>query len=64
MNHLDATKELIARDYKKLPEVKVKGGLRLSIHNEILIPQHEAVELINYNPNPSIKAPLSVGMGH
>ena len=64
LNHLDAASELCKRKFKDLPEVTVKGGLRLSIHDEILIPQHQSVELKNYNPNPSIKAPLSVGMGH
>jgi thymidylate synthase len=63
-NHLEAAKELVQRNIKELPKVVVKGGLRLSVGNDILIPRHEAVELKNYNPHPAIKAPLSVGMGH
>lgn len=61
LNHKEGVKELLKRDYKTLPTVRVDEGLKFINNNEIFIPNHSMVTLENYIPNPPIKAELSVG---
>lgn len=61
LNHLLQAEQLIERDFKKLPQVTVQQGVRIINKDMLFIPSHDMVELKNYNPNPPIKAPLSVG---
>jgi thymidylate synthase len=32
-----------------------------NMNNEVIIPEFDDIEIINYNPKPAIPAPLSVG---
>jgi thymidylate synthase len=54
-NHINQAEEYLNRKNLELPSVLIKKGLSLPIE----IPKHSDFELINYNPQKPIKAPLS-----
>lgn len=55
LNHLDQVKEQIKRKSKPLPKLKINSQLK-NIDNI----KSEWIEIINYDPHPPIKAPISV----
>ena len=54
-NHLDQAREQLTRDCRPLPRMKLEPTVK-NIHDF----QFEHFELLNYDPHPSIKAPISV----
>tara|TARA_B100000902_G_scaffold302741_1_gene290791 strand:- start:5259 stop:6071 length:813 start_codon:yes stop_codon:yes gene_type:complete len=56
-NHLRQSAEYLNRADTLLPTVELKKGLSLT--HEVVIPTHEDITLINYNPASAIKAPLA-----
>lgn len=60
VNHVDAVKEQLSRTEKTLPQLKLKKDLKTLEDIENL--EYEDFELIGYNPDPAIKAELSVGL--
>lgn len=55
-NHIDAVAEQLSREPKQLPTLKSVNSLYDAIENGI------KYEIINYEPHPTIKAELSVGV--
>jgi thymidylate synthase len=64
-NHLDQAKEFLDRPIRATPQLELAQGIFHSdgaLHNSALyIPGSQEIKLVNYNPLPAIKAPLSVG---
>lgn len=64
-NHLDQAKEYINRPQRALPQLHLDESIRISkkmdAHGMLIIPEASEIKLLNYNPYPAIKAPLSVG---
>lgn len=54
-NHFDQVKEQLSRTPRKLPSMKINPAVK-NIEDFV----YEDFELIDYNPYPSIKAPISV----
>ncbi|MEP6603800.1 MAG: thymidylate synthase [Spartobacteria bacterium] len=54
-NHLDQAREQLARDCRSLPRMKLNPAIK-NIHDFTF----EDFELIDYDPHPSIKAPIAV----
>jgi thymidylate synthase len=54
-NHLDQAREQLARDFRPLPRMRLNPEIT-SIHEF----KFEDFELLDYNPHPSIKAPIAV----
>ena len=54
-NHLEQAREQLTRDCRSLPRMKLDPTVK-NIHDF----QFEHFELLNYDPHPSIKAPISV----
>ena len=65
-NHLDQAMTQLSRKMTILPKIKIDKGLTVSGFNNqyVGIPDMKDIQLIDYNPAPAIKAPLSVGVGH
>ena len=65
-NHLDQAKEQLSRKLSILPKIKIDKSITLTgFDNQYVgIPDIKDIQLIDYNPAPAIKAPLSVGVGH
>ena len=63
-NHLDQAKEFLDRPIRATPQLELTQGI---FHSEdtwlgmLYIPESQEIKLVNYNPLPAIKAPLSVG---
>jgi thymidylate synthase len=60
-NHLDQAKEYLSRPKRGMPSLKLHRCLNNNVLEGVNIPDAEDIELIGYNPLPTIKAPLSVG---
>jgi thymidylate synthase len=60
-NHLDQAKEYLSRPKRGMPSLKLHRCLNNNVLESVNIPDAEDIELIGYNPLPTIKAPLSVG---
>ena len=64
-NHLDQAKEFLDRPIRATPQLELAQGIFHSdgaLHSSALyIPGSQEIKLVNYNPLPAIKAPLSVG---
>lgn len=54
-NHLDQAHEQLAREPRPLPRMQINPAIR-----EITDFRYEDFELLDYNPHPTIKAPISV----
>jgi thymidylate synthase len=54
-NHLEQAREQLTRDCRSLPRMKLNPTIK-----NIRDFQFEDFELLNYNPHPSIKAPIAV----
>jgi thymidylate synthase len=54
-NHLDQAREQLSRDCRPLPQLRLNPVVS-DIHGF----QFEDFEILNYNPHPAIKAPISV----
>jgi thymidylate synthase len=54
-NHLDQAREQLTRECRVLPRMKLNPAVR-SIHDF----KFEDFQLLDYNPHPSIKAPIAV----
>jgi thymidylate synthase len=65
-NHLSQASEQLSRKLSILPKIKINKSITLTgFDNQYVgIPDIKDIELIDYNPAPAIKAPLSVGVGH
>ena len=61
-NHIDQANEFVARHHNpKCAELELDYGIFIDSKNILHIPELNEIRLNNYNPLPSIKAPLSVG---
>jgi len=61
-NHIDQANEFVARYHNpKCAELELDYGIFIDSKNILHIPELSEIRLNNYNPLPSIKAPLSVG---
>ena len=62
-NHLKQADEYLDRGIKGyLDPATVEIDEGIYIHsNKVNIPTADKIKLLNYNPHPAIKAPLSVG---
>jgi len=54
-NHLEQAREQLTRDRRSLPQMKLNSSVK-NIHAF----KFEDFELVDYNPHPSIKAPIAV----
>jgi thymidylate synthase len=54
-NHINQVREYLSREDGELPILKLKKGITI----EGSLPTHGDIELINYNPQKPIKAPLA-----
>lgn len=54
-NHFDQVKEQLSREPRALPKMKINPAVK-----DIFGFKYEDFELVDYNPHPSIKAPIAV----
>jgi thymidylate synthase len=54
-NHVDKARQQLTRDCRSLPKMKLNPAIK-NIDNF----KFEDFELLDYNPHPSIKAPIAV----
>jgi len=55
LNHLEQAREQLTREPKALPQLKLNPAV-----TDIFAFQYEDIEIVNYDPHPSIKAPIAV----
>ena len=54
-NHFDQVKEQLSRTPKALPKLKLNPAVK-----DIFVFKFEDFEILDYNPDPMIKAPIAV----
>jgi thymidylate synthase len=54
-NHFEQVELQLSRDFRPLPEMKINPAVK-----NIFDFKYEDFELVNYNPHPTIKAPIAV----
>ncbi|GDX52880.1 thymidylate synthase [Bacteroidota bacterium] len=54
-NHIEQVNELLSRDFRPLPKMKLNPQVK-----NIFDFKFSDFELVNYNPHPSIKAPIAI----
>ena len=54
-NHMEQVEEQLSREFRQLPEIKINPKVK-----DIFSFAYDDFELLNYNPHPSIKAPVAV----
>ena len=54
-NHLEQTRTQLSRSFRALPTMKINPNVK-----SIFDFKYEDFELLNYDPHPSIKAPIAV----
>ncbi|MEI7802995.1 MAG: thymidylate synthase [Bacteroidota bacterium] len=54
-NHIEQVNELLSRDFRPLPQMKLNPQVK-----NIFDFKFSDFELVNYNPHPSIKAPIAI----
>jgi thymidylate synthase len=61
-DHLKQARIYLSRvEPAPMPKLKLKRGMYSNMNNEVIIPEFDDIEIINYDPKPAIPAPLSVG---
>jgi thymidylate synthase len=62
-NHIDAVKEQLSRKPTKLPDISFENGIKMvgyygnvQRYLDITIPEPEQINILNYKPQPAIKA--------
>ena len=55
LNHLEQAREQLGRDPRPLPRMRLNPAIK-NVHDF----EFEDFELIDYDPHPSIKAPIAV----
>ncbi|HUM46735.1 MAG TPA: thymidylate synthase [Chitinophagales bacterium] len=55
LNHIEQTQLQLTRDFRRLPQMKINPAVK-----DIFSFRYEDFELVNYDPHPSIKAPIAV----
>jgi thymidylate synthase len=59
-NHASQVQQQLLRDFRKLPNVSVDIGLTYDKKlKKVIIPTHNMVNIVNYDPHPYIKAPIN-----
>ena len=63
-NHIDQAKQQLSRNFRDLPFVSVDWGLDVmeGAGGFLRIPTHKMINISGYDPHPSIKAELNVGI--
>jgi len=55
LNHLDQVNELLGRDFRVLPTLRLNPGVK-----DLFGFKYDDIQIENYNPHPTIKAPIAV----
>ena len=61
-DHMKQTVEFLSRSKRVLPTLDLDYGIFVDSKNHLHIPELNEIKIVNYNPLPLIKAPLSVGI--
>jgi|TARA_R110002167_G_scaffold59652_1_gene169157 thymidylate synthase len=61
-DHMKQTVEFLSRSKRVLPTLELDYGIFVDSKNHLHIPELNEIKIVNYNPLPLIKAPLSVGI--
>ena len=55
LNHLEQVDLQLSRNFRELPQLKLNSGIKYIFNFK-----YDDIEILNYNPHPSIKAPIAV----
>ena len=61
-NHIDQAKRQLSRNFRNLPSVSIDRGLTVMAGGLVSVPTHDMINISEYDPHPSIKAELNVGV--